>query len=323
MKNLLVGVHNGVFHADDVLCVVLVKKFIPDANIEVVRTRDPKVLANCDFVLDVGGEDKVTEHQVCFDHHQCDEFYDNGIKKAACGKLFEYIWNTYITDEIVPKELREEVKENLLLNIFYPVEAQDNGQQTSIVRSNKFSFISEFNPGFKYNTEEYAYESFMEVVEMAYNTFNRMFIKAIDKAEVSVEIREKLENNYNDEIFVLGSYVPWQSDVIKYNENQSYRNKIKIVIFENSQGEYMIQVVPTGNEEDSFESIIQLPDEWKGKRDEELSNIVGVDGAIFCHMGRFIAGFKSYKSAHNAAVKVLNSLDDNYQRDYKTITINM
>ena len=314
MKNLLVGVHNGVFHADDVLCVVLLKKFIPDANINVVRTRDPKVLANCDFVLDVGGKDEITEHQICFDHHQCDEFYDNGIKKAACGKLFEYLWNTYVTDDIVPNNLREDVKENLLTNVFYPVEAQDNGQNISLVRSNKFNFVSEFNPGFKHNTEEYAYESFMEVVEMAYNTFDRMFTKAIDKAEISIEIREQLKESDDEEIFNLGDYVPWQSEVIKFNETLSYPYKVKIVIFKNSQNEYMIQVVPTGSDENSFESLILLPEEWKGKRGEELSKIIGVDDAIFCHMGRFIAGFKSYKSAYNAAAIVLNNIDDGYLR---------
>jgi uncharacterized UPF0160 family protein len=39
-----------------------------------------------------------------------------------------------------------------------------------------------------------------------------------------------------------------------------------------------------------------LPKSWAGKRDEELGEILGIDDAVFCHPGRFIAGARSFDS---------------------------
>ncbi len=48
---LKIGTHNGMFHADDLLAVALLKLIYPDA--EIVRTRDAKTLDECDIVVDV------------------------------------------------------------------------------------------------------------------------------------------------------------------------------------------------------------------------------------------------------------------------------
>ena len=43
-----------------------------------------------------------------------------------------------------------------------------------------------------------------------------------------------------------------------------------------------------------FTAIKDLPEEWAGKSDDELAKVTGVDDAIFCHPGRFIAGAGSF-----------------------------
>jgi uncharacterized UPF0160 family protein len=47
-----------------------------------------------------------------------------------------------------------------------------------------------------------------------------------------------------------------------------------------------------------------LPEEWAGIRDEELRKVSGVNGAIFCHKGRFISIWET-KEAALAALKVV------------------
>ena len=47
--------HNGQFHADEVLALSLLSYLPRFKNAEIVRTRDPKLLSECDVCVDVGG----------------------------------------------------------------------------------------------------------------------------------------------------------------------------------------------------------------------------------------------------------------------------
>lgn len=48
-----------------------------------------------------------------------------------------------------------------------------------------------------------------------------------------------------------------------------------------------------------------LPEEWRGKRDEELSKIAGVKDATFVHATGFIGGAKTKEETISMAVKSL------------------
>ncbi len=53
-------------------------------------------------------------------------------------------------------------------------------------------------------------------------------------------------------------------------------------------GNWRIQAVPVASE--SFESRKALPEKWRGVRDDELSQLSGVEGCIFVHASGFIGG---------------------------------
>ena len=87
------AVHSGPFHADDVLCAALLYIMFGRENVEIIRTRDPEVLAGCQIVLDVGGKDEITDTRICLDHHQPGSLIrENGVKAAACGKLADLMF---------------------------------------------------------------------------------------------------------------------------------------------------------------------------------------------------------------------------------------
>jgi hypothetical protein len=65
----------------------------------------------------------------------------------------------------------------------------------------------------------------------------------------------------------------------------------------------MVQQIPV--EPNSFAGRLQLPKEWAGKRDEELSELVGIPGCIFVHPGRFIGGSKTLGGAVEMAKKAI------------------
>lgn len=51
---------------------------------------------------------------------------------------------------------------------------------------------------------------------------------------------------------------------------------------------WRIQAVPISI--DSFESRKALPQEWRGVRDDALSQLTGIPGCIFVHASGFIGG---------------------------------
>ena len=63
-----IGTHNGTFHCDEVLACFMLKQLPEYGHADIIRTRDPKVLAKCDIVVDVGGEYNPEKHY--YDHHQ-------------------------------------------------------------------------------------------------------------------------------------------------------------------------------------------------------------------------------------------------------------
>ena len=310
MNKVIVGVHNGVFHADDVLCVALLKVILNPSSVYVIRTRDKALLSTCDFVLDVGRSDSVSDINVntkankhgevfwvpykngmhiSFDHHQEEteegkwfDYYENGVKRAACGKLFEYLWESTFKYEL-EADLRNDVKASLLEKVFYPVEAQDNGQKFDWLQANKFNFVSTLNPSYDVQNDETSYSRFMIAVNMAEVVFRHMFESIVSAVKASVDMINLLRNNHTPNVLMIGSYLPWEKSVLTWNETLEENDKVKIVIFKASDGEnYMVRVVPKG-EPNSFESWILLPEEWAGKSNEELDKVTGIGDGVFCH----------------------------------------
>ena len=122
------AVHNGVFHADEVFGVALMETIEPE--LQVIRTRDEAVIAECDLVADVGGGK--------YDHHQADKVLrEDGIPYCAFGLL----WRDYgkqFTKIICPSlnEVEsEEVAYKVSMDFITQIDASDNAFKYSKERS--------------------------------------------------------------------------------------------------------------------------------------------------------------------------------------------
>ncbi len=63
-----IGTHSGSFHCDEVLACHMLRVLPEYRDARIVRSRDPKLLQDCDIVVDVGGEYDPSKHR--YDHHQ-------------------------------------------------------------------------------------------------------------------------------------------------------------------------------------------------------------------------------------------------------------
>lgn len=282
---MIIAVHDGLFHMDDAVAVVLAMietgYLGATAKPKIVRTRDEVVLESADIVLDVG---KKYDGVKYFDHHQDDvPVYSNGIKYAACGL---YLKNM--------QSLTEGEKQYLLDNALYAVQAHDNGQDLDelglSLPENPFTFVQCFNGTWKegvYNSDQN--NRFHRTVMQVKAVIERMLIKyehaICANAKVSSVLASKLKNNNG--ILFIGQCCDWKEKVVEYNESRT-ENIVKVVVYSNSQGQFNIQVVP--KKVDSFESYVSIPKE-----------VEDIEGCVFRHKNGFLAGFDNVISALEAA----------------------
>jgi uncharacterized UPF0160 family protein len=274
-----VGTHDGRFHADEVMATAILKEIY---EVEVIRTRDSKILSELDIVYDVAGGE--------FDHHSADKVYrENGIPYAACG----LIWKSFGKEVIHFKypSLNEEGIDSIFYYIdrvlLKGIDALDNGVKVDgegIPMMNITSIISGFNPS--WHSQESEDAAFDEAVEIASavldNTINRRFsvLKAKDNVLKAYESRKIAE------VLILETYCPYGEVLQEIDE----KKEVLFVIYPR-KNEYAIQTVRERGGVDRK----KLPKDWAGKRDEELAVVSGVEDAVFCHTGRFMAVAGSFE----------------------------
>jgi uncharacterized UPF0160 family protein len=272
--------------------------------VNVVRTRDEKILGSnqVDFVLDVGKIDLETEDKLRLDHHQkepgSEEFYECGVKKAACGKLFDRIVDANLIEEryhIDPK-YTDRVVDKIRQELLYPVESIDNGQKIDGLGKSYLSYVTVMNPPFDEVNPNFDFW-FGETVDMTVTVVDNMIRRLIATVKAEDRVQKSVEAVDADGVVFLGDFAAWQDQAVEYNNTHAL--KATVIVFKATSGNWNAQVVPV--EKFSTDSYVSFPEEWRGKDSEKLSEISGLGGAVFCHPSGFLSGWTSKESAIAAA----------------------
>lgn len=100
--------------------------------------------------------------------------------------------------------------------------------------------------------------------------------------------------------------VPWSDHLYALEKENGAQGQVKYVLFaENGEADSKWRIRAVSVEAGSFENRKDLPDAWKGVRDEELSKVSGIPGGIFIHASGFIGGNKTFDGALQMAQKAL------------------
>jgi len=198
--------HNGVFHADEVAAIALIKLYVDD-NIKVIRSRDEDLMGHVDLVIDVGG---LFDGEKYFDHHQFTE-KDRQYGLSSAGLILEKI-------------LEEAVVNSEIIDLIIDIDNQDVG----IKRNDEFHFCNIIS---RMNEEDVSGEAqdkaFNEAVNVAYRVFKNMKIK-YDKIQIAKKIPLQLHNDVEiavlkkDELFIPAELFVGKADlVIQYDKLQN------------------------------------------------------------------------------------------------------
>lgn len=287
MTDITIATHNGNFHADDVFSVAALKCVIP--SFKLIRTRDLKVIALADIVLDVGGEYNPETGR--FDHHQRGGAgeRENGIPYSSFG----LIWKKYGLEICGGNQ---DIANSVDSGLVSTIDAVDCGHVEGVSKGISLSqTISMFNPTWQ---EDSHYDvCFEEAVAFASRILARFIASATGGISAKVIVAEAIEKAEDPRVIVLEQYTPWKRTVHALSEEALY------VVYPSGDGPWRIQTVPM--ELGSFEDRKSLPTPWAGLSNEELQAATGIEDAMFCHNGLFIAGAGSFESTMKMAAMAL------------------
>tara|TARA_R110002050_G_scaffold71891_3_gene154671 strand:+ start:55357 stop:56232 length:876 start_codon:yes stop_codon:yes gene_type:complete len=283
MTDKTIATHNGNFHADDVFSVAALKHIIP--SFKLIRTRDLELIAKADIVIDVGGEyDADTDR---FDHHQRGGAgaRENGIPYSSFG----LIWQKY---GLQICQGSQEVANAVDAGLVSTIDAIDCGHVEGVSQGISLSqTISMFNPTWQEETHVDA--CFDEAVEFATRLLTRFIAAANGGISAKAIVAKAIDNAVDPRVIVLDKYTPWKRTVHALSEQALY------VVYPSQTGQWRIQTVPV--EPGSFEDRKSLPKPWAGLSDKALQEVTGIEDAMFCHNGLFIAGAESFESTMKMA----------------------
>lgn len=274
--------HSTQFHSDEVFTTALFLTLNPNFTYERNLTipEDPSVI-----VYDKGmGK---------YDHHQIDnEVRENGIPYASFGKVWRDFSKYLVIDDRLMTKTERDIVENKLVQ---KIDATDNGKG----RDDYSNFISLLNPINRdtKTTIENENEMFKQAVAFAKTVLSRHL-------ENSIEIGKYLEvlkNNLNkaeNGILCIPEYIAIKEPTI---HRILLDNNIDAVIYPSQRGGFNMQQVPI--EEGSFIGRLSFPQEWLGKRDDDLPEHI-----TFCHSGNWLLAIDSEtpKEAKELAYKIAN-----------------
>jgi len=279
--------HDGSFHADDIfacatLCLVLEKEGV---KFEITRARNEEIIKNGDYVFDVGGVYDAETNR--FDHHQ----------KGGAGKRensieyssFGLVWKKFGLKLTGSEEITELIDEHLVA----PVDAFDNGFD---LVENKYDispyFIQHFFISMRPTWAEKDIsndEMFLKSVEIAKEILSREIMQAKDTFLAKERIISIYQNATEKRIIILDESYPYENILNNFSE------PLFVVYPKTNDNLWGVKVIKENPK--TFKSRKDFPSLWGGLQNEELQKISGVQDAVFCHKGLFMAVAKSKEGA--------------------------
>lgn len=325
-RDMKIGTHNGSFHCDEVLACFLLKQLPTYKDAEIIRTRDQKLLDTCDIVVDVGGVFDPSKNR--FDHHQ-KTFTEtlNSLmpskkwttRLSSAGLVYCHFGKDIIAN-VMETDLDDPITETIFDKVYEyfveEIDAIDNGvnqfdgeprYQITTTLSNR---VRNLNPSWnEENMDEMVCflkamrivgEEFMDRVQY----YKKSWLPARQLVVDAVENRKETDPSGEIIVFPNGG-CPWRDHLFEIEEEQNISPSIKYVVYPDNNGHWRVQCVPLRI--GSFENRLSLLSEWRGIRDDALSELSGIPGCIFVHASGFTGGNKTYDGAMEMARKTLKS----------------
>ena len=274
------GTHDGSFHADEVTACALLLLFDRIDRDQVLRTRDLTKLASCDYVCDVGGAYDPSLRR--FDHHQVD--YLGSFSSAGMVLL-------YLREERV---IDPHLYDTYSRSIISGVDAHDNGVAKLEAGVTSFSqVVSNFLPIVYDAAPEEMTAAFFMALDFVVGHLDRLRHRFAYAVQCRSLVQKAMQGAGS--VLIFEEALPWMEN---FFDLKGDLHPAQFVIMP-SDNHWKLRGIPPSLSE-RMKVRRPLPEAWAGLHAEELQKVSGIQGAIFCHKGRFISIWKTKEDAIKA-----------------------
>ena len=341
----LIGTHSGHFHADEALAVYMLRLLPTYSHSPLVRSRDQDVLQKCHTVVDVGGQydpsiNRYDHHQREFGA----TFPGHSTKLSSAGLVFMHLGKSIISHQTGLAEDSKEVSqlyEKLYDDFIEAFDANDNGvsaydtgklQDLGISKRfndrgfsiasvvNRFNYSQDAvvqNDNASKTPEEQQEEEDQRFLQASAFTGGQFVSELTDAFQSWLPARHIVYERYcirkqydpQGRILVLPwrkEGLPWQDHLYKIEEELGEVGSTLYTLFpENGESDSKWRVRAVSRSSDGFELRKPLPEKWRGVRDDELTQVSGINGCVFVHASGFIGGNRTFEGALKMAQMAL------------------
>ena len=326
VSRFLIGVHDGVFHADEVLaCAVfacLPFHHVSGNSIHIIRTRNEDILNLCDVVCDVG---KVYDpRRGKFDHHLPGftmPYPGSHIPMSSAGMVWFHYGREavrYFVDSVGSKfkRLSEDsdalVQQYVYDHLFQEVDAEDNGigmcwggRQQYCVHTTFSKQLKRFNPSWNEESDarlrctqfqralHFAMKHLQDTIRLAMTDWLPARQLVFDAAVRSEDSR----------VVVLDKACPWVAHIIAWESVCSCRGQFLFVVYPVTNVEvecWHIRAISDGSD-----PRVMLPVQWCGLIGNIAQDVTRLDGIIFIHKNGHLAGATTKENAVRLATMAI------------------
>ncbi|MDQ1195933.1 MYG1 family protein [Agrobacterium sp. SORGH_AS 787] len=285
--------HSGGFHADELLSSVILTRLYPIAKI--VRSRAPEWItpAQDRIIYDVGGAYDAQAH--IFDHHQRGApLRDDGQPYSSFGLVWKHYGRDYLAALNVPAADIEDVHASFDKSFVLPIDLTDNGALSPAIAGELAgltlpSLLETLKPSFD-NREPGADDAaFHNALAIARAFVEAGIEKKAAKLRAETLVLKAIEQTGESRILELPIGMPFRPAIVKAGADH--------LLFVVHPRDKDWCVTGIRRAEEGFELRADLPVSWAGLTNSDLERASGVEGATFCHNGRFIAAAKTREAA--------------------------
>lgn len=283
--------HSGGFHADEVLSSVILTRLFPQAR--VIRSRAPEwIKPGADRIIyDVGGAYDASQR--IFDHHQRGApLRDDGQPYSSFGLVWKHYGRDYLVVTGIPEAHVAALHASFDLSFVLPVDLTDNGALSPsgpLAGLTLPTLLETLKPVFDETDANADDRRFQDAVAIARSFVEAKIAQSAAKLRAETLVLQAIERTGQGRVLELPMGMPFRPAIVKAGADHL------LFVVHPRERDWCVTGIRRGDE--GFELRADLPAAWAGLTNHDLEAVCGVDGATFCHNGRFVAAAKTREAA--------------------------
>lgn len=285
--------HSGGFHADELLSSVILTRLFPQAKI--VRSRDAQWITPSEdrIIYDVGGAYDAQAR--IFDHHQRGApVREDGQPFSSFGLVWKHFGRDYLKALDIPADHVETVHAAFDKSFVLPIDLVDNGALSPSTAGQLAgltlpSLLETLKPAFDDREPDADDRAFHQALVIARHFVEAGVGRHAAKLRAETLVLEAIRATGDARVLELPMGMPFRPAIIKAGAEH--------LLFVVHPRDKDWCVTGIRRDEDGFALRADLPAAWAGLTNGDLEAASGVEGASFCHNGRFIAAARTREAA--------------------------